>query len=268
MRGRGTGVKANGAAIVYNAPMSPLDASQILYEAGPCLVVVKPAGVLTQAPPGIDSMEVRIKNFLQAREHKPGNIYLGVPHRLDRPVSGALVVARHARACRRLAEQFAGRTVQKVYWACVAGRVEPAEGRWHDWVRKVPGEARAELVGEAHPQARAATLHYRTRGETPLGSWLEIELETGRTHQIRIQAASRGHAVLGDMQYGSAVPFGPQTEDTRSRAIALHARRLVFQHPLTWEEVCVEAPLPTALATAWDSLVSEGRISPDQEARG
>lgn len=243
--------------------MSQLDASHILYEAGPCLVVCKPAGVLTQAPPGIDSMEVRVKDFLQAREQKTGNMYLGVPHRLDRPVSGALVFARHTRACRRLAEQFAGRTVQKVYWACVGGRVEPPQGSWHDWVRKVPGEARAELVGEADPEGRVAKLHYRTRGETPYGSWLEIELETGRTHQIRIQTASRGHPVLGDTQYGSRIPFGPQPDDLRLRAIALHARQLTFQHPMTWEEVRVVAPLPTT----WDSLVDAGRLSPGQQAR-
>src|SRR5262245_34252518 len=84
---------------------------EILYEQGPCLVVLKPAGLLTQSPPGIDSMEVRVKQFLQEREAKTGNIYLGVPHRLDRPVSGALLLARNSRACRRLSDQFASRLV-------------------------------------------------------------------------------------------------------------------------------------------------------------
>ncbi|MEE3220671.1 MAG: pseudouridine synthase, partial [Planctomycetota bacterium] len=84
------------------------DHVEILYEEGPCLVVLKPSGILTQAPPGIDSMEVRLKSFLSERDNKPGNIYLGVPHRLDRPVSGAMLFARHVRACRRLSEQFFG----------------------------------------------------------------------------------------------------------------------------------------------------------------
>jgi 23S rRNA pseudouridine1911/1915/1917 synthase len=90
----------------------------ILYEAGPCLVVLKPAGVATQAAPGIDSMEVRVKRFLKAREGLSGDIYLGVPHRLDRPVSGVLLLARHTRAARRISQQFENREVRKVYWAC------------------------------------------------------------------------------------------------------------------------------------------------------
>lgn len=223
----------------------------ILYEEGPCLAVLKPAGLLTQAPPGIDSIEARLKAFLKARDGKTGNIYLGVPHRLDRPVSGVMLFARHVRACRRLSEQFEARLVLKVYWACVSGTVEPAEGTWEDFVRKVPGEARAEVVDREHSDAREAVLHYRTLGRTPHGSWLEIEPQTGRTHQIRVQAAARGHPVLGDRQYGSTIAFGPRHEDTRLRAIALHALRLGFSHPMTREPVAVEVPLPEA----WSGLL-------------
>src|SRR5690348_16402309 len=97
----------------------------ILYEEGPCLVVNKPAGLSTQAPPGIDSLEVRVKEFYRARrEQQEGKVYLGVPHRLDRPVSGAIVFARHVRAARRLSEQFENRLVRKLYWVCVEGTVE------------------------------------------------------------------------------------------------------------------------------------------------
>src|SRR5262249_40988558 len=99
-----------------------------LYDDGPCLVVNKPAGVLTQAPAGIDSMEMRVKAFYRAREGKEGNIYLGLPHRLDRPVTGAIVFARHVRAASRLAPQFENRTVTKVYWALVQGDVDGDEG--------------------------------------------------------------------------------------------------------------------------------------------
>ena len=223
----------------------PAQPVEILYEQGPCLVVCKPSGILTQAPPGIDSLELRIKAFLKARENKPGNVYLGVPHRMDRPVSGAMVFARHVRACRRLSDQFEGRTVQKIYWACVAGTVEPPQGTWRDCVRKIPGQARAEIVAASHPDAREAILHYRVVGASPWGSHVEIELETGRTHQIRIQASSRGHPVLGDELYGSQVAFGPQPEDTRLRSIALHGRCLTFLHPMTHEKVSVTAPLPS-----------------------
>ena len=216
---------------------------EILYEEGPCLAVCKPPGLLTQAPPGIDSIEVRIKQLLRLRDSRPGEVYLGVPHRLARPASGAMVFATSRRATRRLAEQFEGRLVEKVYWACAEGPVQPSSGTWEDRLRKVPGEARAEVVAADHPEGRLAVLHYHALGSRPWGTWLEIRLETGRTHQVRVQAAWRGHPVLGDGQYGSTVPFGLQHEDPRLRAIALHARSLTFRHPKTMEEVCVRAPV-------------------------
>ncbi|MGB6045014.1 MAG: RNA pseudouridine synthase [Pirellulales bacterium] len=233
--------------------MTTASSVDILYEEGPCLVLCKPSGLLTQAPEGIDSMELRLKNFLKQRDNKTGNIYLGVPHRLDRPASGAIVFARHVRACRRISDQFEARSIRKLYWAYVAGLVEPLEGVWQDTMRKVPGEARAELVEASHPDSRTAELRYRTIGTTRHGSWLEIQLETGRTHQIRLQASSRGHPVLGDEQYGAKIPFGPQPEDHRQRAIALHAVSLTFQHPMTRSKVHVEAPVPRS----WHELVLE-----------
>ena len=227
---------------------------EILYEEGPCLAVCKPAGLLTQAPPGIDSLEWRIKEFIKQREGKTGNLYLGVPHRLDRPVSGAIVFARHSRAARRLAEQFEGRLVRKVYWACVQGDIEPAEGTWTDLVRKIPDQPRAEIVPDGHPEGRLAVLHYRLLTSGPGRSCLEVELETGRMHQIRVQAAARGHPLLGDAMYGSAVPFGPQHDDWRRRAIALHARSLGFRHPMTREPVTVIAAAPEP----WQGVLGTG----------
>jgi 23S rRNA pseudouridine1911/1915/1917 synthase len=215
----------------------------ILYEEGPCLAVNKPAGLLTQAPPGIDSLELRIKNFIKQRGHPYDFVYLGVPHRLDRPASGSIVFCTKRRAARRLAEQFEERSVNKIYWACVEGRVSPESGTWQDYLRKVPGNPQAEVVSPDSPQARLAVLHYRVLDAFESGSWLEIRLETGRTHQIRIQAASRGHPLLGDAQYGSTIAFGPQHEDQRLRAIALHARLLEFKHPMTKEMVSITAPV-------------------------
>jgi RluA family pseudouridine synthase len=216
---------------------------EILYEEGPCLAVCKPGGVLTQAPPGIDSLEIRIKEYLKARDHKPGKVYLGVPHRLDRPVSGAMIVARHVRAARRISEQFEGRIVEKTYWAFVQGQVADDEGSWIDYLRKVPGIARAEIVDKGEPGARKAVMHFRVMRRDQRGSWLSITLETGRTHQIRVQTAARGHPVLGDEIYGSQIPFGPPTDDVRARWIALHARSLGFRHPMTREPVTVTAPV-------------------------
>jgi 23S rRNA pseudouridine1911/1915/1917 synthase len=222
----------------------------ILYDSGPCLVVNKPAGLLTQAPSGIDSLEVRVKAFYRERERKEGNIYLGVPHRLDRPVSGAIVFARHVRSAQRLSTQFENRTVTKVYWAFVEGDVQPDEGTWTDYLHKRHGMAQAIVVPPDDPRGKLAVMNYRVLGRTGTGAWLEVDLETGRTHQIRVQAASRGHPVVGDTQYGSTLPFGEQFEDERLRAIALHARQLGFNHPMTGEPVDIIAPLPTA----WRSL--------------
>ena len=214
----------------------------ILYEQNGCLVANKPPGVLTQAVPGVDSLEVRVKAYL-AGEHGGGEVYLNVIHRLDRPASGAIIFGKDLRTTRKLGAQFENRRVQKVYWACVEGQVAPESGRWEDCLYKVEGEPRAEVVAADHPKGRHAALRYRVLKSFDWGTWLEIELETGRTHQIRVQAASRGHPVLGDKQYGSALPFGPQFEDQRLQAIALHARSLTFRNPDTHETVAVEAPV-------------------------
>jgi len=223
---------------------------EILYDNGPCLVVNKPAGLLTQAPRGIDSLEIWVKNFYRQREGKqPGdNIYLGLAHRIDRPVTGAIVFARHVRAARKLCTQFSDRTVGKVYWAFVTGQVSPDEGTWRDYLHKRHGMAQAEVVDAEYPAAKHAILHYRVLARTELGTWLEIQLETGRTHQIRIQAASRGHALHGDSQYGSTIAFGEQHPELRDRGIALHARQLSFTHPMTGKSVDITAPLPASWA--------------------
>lgn len=218
---------------------------EILYEDGPLLVVNKSAGLLTQAPRGIDSLEIHVAEHYRQRDGKAAEdkIYVGLVHRLDRPVSGAIAFTRHVRAARKLAKQFQDRTVSKTYWACVAGNVAEDEGTWTDYLHKRHGMAQAEVVTEDHPAAKHAVLHYRARHRADGWTWLEIELETGRTHQIRIQAASRGHAVIGDSQYGSEVAFGPPELDLRDRPIALHARELGFLHPMTEETMQLTAPL-------------------------
>jgi 23S rRNA pseudouridine1911/1915/1917 synthase len=134
--------------------------------------------------------------------------------------------------------------IRKVYWALVEGDVPQEQGTWRDFMRKVPDEPRAEIVDRQHPDARLATLHYRVRRRLAGATWLEVELETGRMHQIRLQAAARGLPVIGDVQYGAHSPFGPQVADWRERWIALHARLLSFRHPMSREEVSVLAALP------------------------
>ncbi len=138
---------------------------EVLLEDNHCLAVAKPAPLLTQAPPGVPSLEAMAKAYLRQRCGKAGNVYLGVPHRLDRPVSGVVLFARSSKAARRLAEQFQERRVTKVYWAALEGDVQPAEGIWEDWIRKVPDEPRAE---RATPDTAGAS----TRCSTIAGSRL------------------------------------------------------------------------------------------------
>jgi 23S rRNA pseudouridine1911/1915/1917 synthase len=228
--------------------MEPLT---ILYEDNHCLAVAKPAPLLTQGvPPGIPTLEALVKAYVKERYHKPGNVYLGIPHRLDRPVSGVVVFARNTKAARRLAEQFQNRQVRKVYWAVVeptlGGELPPAEGVWEDWLLKVKEEARSERVAADTPGSRRAVLRYRRLRANEGGALLEMEPETGRMHQIRVQAASRGWPVRGDVLYGSRLPFGPPAELPRERIIALHARSLTFLHPIRYEPLTVTAPLPPA----------------------
>jgi 23S rRNA pseudouridine1911/1915/1917 synthase len=221
----------------------------ILYEDNHCLALAKPAPLLTQGvPPGIPTLEAMAKAYLKERYHKPGHVYLGIPHRLDRPVSGVVLFARNTKAARRLAEQFQERRVRKVYWALVersaGGDLPPAEGVWEDWLLKVQDEARTERASPDTPGARRALLRYRSLREGTEGALLEVEPETGRMHQIRVQAAARGWPVRGDFLYGARTPFGPPAELPRDRVIALHGRGLTFLHPIRYEPITLTAPLP------------------------
>jgi 23S rRNA-/tRNA-specific pseudouridylate synthase len=197
------------------------------------IAVNKPAGVLTQAPPGIDSVELRVYRWRQSQLDCFANdaCYVGVPHRLDRPVSGVMLLGLSRNMTRKLAELFQRREVTKHYWAVVEGEFAGDAGTWSDFMRKIPDEARSEIVAAEHPDAQLAVLNYQVLGRAAGLTWLRIELETGRTHQIRLQCSARGYPIIGDELYGARMAFGPQTQDTRERWIGLHARRLSFREP-------------------------------------
>jgi 23S rRNA pseudouridine1911/1915/1917 synthase len=227
-------------------PPAMSDQLHILFEDNHCIAAAKPAGLLTQAPPGIPSLEAMVKAYLKEKHQKPGNVYLGVPHRLDRPVSGVVVFARNSKSAQRLAEQFQERQVVKVYWGAVAGMVEPAEDVWEDWLRKIQDEARAEKAEPETPGAKHAVMRYRVLQACDGGTLLEFQPQTGRMHQIRVQGALRGHPLFGDIMYGSTRDFGPPAELPRDRIIALHGRSLTLLHPLSYEPMTLTAPVPTS----------------------
>jgi len=217
---------------------------QILYEDNHCLAVNKPAPLLTQGPPGIPTLEAMAKDYLKEKYHKAGYVYLGIPHRLDRPVSGVVLFARSTKAAQRLAEQFRARQVVKVYKGIVAGYPEHSEGIWQDWLRKIKEAARSEIVPEFSDGAKLSLLRYRVLQGCAGGALVEFRPETGRMHQIRLQASRHGHPILGDVSYGSQASFGPPAELPRDRVIALHAHSLTFLHPIRYEPITVTASLP------------------------
>lgn len=221
--------------------MVDLPEPSIIADLQGCYVVNKPGGLLTQGPPGIDSLELRIKHFIRTRDAKTGKVYLGVPHRLDRPASGVMVFAKNIRASRRLAAQFRERTIAKKYWAIVEGELSPGQGSLVDWMRKLPDEAKSEICDADHPDAQEAKLKFQVREGDAERTWVEIELETGRTHQIRLQFSNLGHPILGDELYGSKIKFGPESTDFRKRWIALHARSIEFEHPMTKDRLVFNA---------------------------
>ena len=221
-------------------PQTPLD---ILLEDGPLLAVNKPAGLLTQGvPAGMPTLEAAVRDYIKVKYDKPGNVYLGIPHRLDRPTSGVVVFARNSKAAARLAEQFHDRRVKKEYLAIVEGVPAEPTGTLSDWLLKDAAAAHVTVVPEGTSGAKSAELRYAVVATREGRSLLRLEPLTGRMHQIRVQLASRGWPVVGDGQYGATTP--PPTPES----IALHARRLTLFHPIRYDELTLLAPVPTAWA--------------------
>jgi 23S rRNA pseudouridine1911/1915/1917 synthase len=209
----------------------------ILFEDNHCLAIAKPAGALSTHFQGREeTLDRDVKRYLKDKYQKPGNVFLGVVHRLDKAVSGVLLFARTSKAAARLSEQFREGTVEKVYWAIVEGSVAREAGSLEDWLVKT--ETRVEVVPPHLPGAKQALLHFQTKQTHNGLSWLELRPQTGRTHQLRVQLAHHGHPIYGDAKYGSIHTFGP--------AIGLHARALTFLHPIRYEPITLACPLPQA----------------------
>ncbi len=210
---------------------------QVLYEDNHLLAVFKPAGVLTMGDQTGDTSMVDVaREYLRVKYDKPGNVFVGVVHRLDRPVSGVLLFARTSKAASRLSEQFRQGTVRKIYHAIVTGRTESQQGKFTDWLLKNKQENIDRTVSPHTPMAQKSVLTFRVltmnRGQTEI----EVEPITGRSHQIRVQLASRGLPIIGDVKYGS--------KQRRGGHILLHAKCLEFDHPTKKDRISVTADSP------------------------
>lgn len=209
----------------------------VLYEDNHLLVIVKPPGIPTMGvAAGKPSLIEVAREYIRRKYHKPGNVYLGVVSRLDAPVSGALVFARTSKAAARLTEQFREHRVEKTYWAVVTGNVQPPTATLVDFLAEHPRHRRMDATPADTPGAKEARLRYQVLRKVAGRTLVEVELETGRKHQIRAQLAQRGFPIVGDRKYGSSEPFGV--------GIALHGRRLALEHPVRGERLEFLAPLP------------------------
>ncbi len=209
----------------------------VLYEDNHLLVLNKPAGLPTMGTPGDRATLLTLaKDYIKQKYQKPGNVYLGVVSRLDAPVTGVVPFGRTSKAAARLTEQFRTHAVQKTYWALVESGPLPASGSCTDWLAHDDRHRRVHVVASGTPGSKEARLAWRQIGNDGRLALLEIALESGRKHQIRVQLAHHGQAVVGDRKYGSPLKF--------PAGIALHARRLIVAHPVRSEIVEFVAPLP------------------------
>ena len=211
----------------------------VLYEDNHLLAVNKPAMLATM---GVDAATPSLlsvaKEWLRRKYDKPGNVYLGIVSRLDGPVTGVVIIAKTSKAAARLSEAFRTRAVRKVYLAAVEGAPAEPRGTLEHYLRKDERHRKVHTTHGGHPEAQAARLTYRVVASAGDASLVEVEPETGRKHQIRVQLSKAGCPIIGDRKYGASLEF--------PRGIALHALRLELEHPVRREPLRLEAPLPGA----------------------
>ena len=217
-------------------------AARILYEDNHLLVVNKKTGEIVQGDRTDDEpLTETFKAFIAQRDGKPGQVFMGLPHRLDRPVSGIVVLAKTSKALERLNAMFRDGNVSKIYWALVCNEPVPAEGTLEDmmWRNEKQNKSYVCRPGSARKDAKLAKLKYRQIGRTDRYHLVEVELLTGRHHQIRCQLSNLGCPIKGDLKYGAR-------RSNPDGGISLHARSITFIHPVKKEEMYVEAPVPSS----------------------
>ncbi|MPS63561.1 MAG: RNA pseudouridine synthase [Chryseobacterium sp.] len=211
---------------------------QIVYEDNHILVVNKKVGQLVQGDKtGDESLLELIKDFIKKRDDKPGNVFLGLVHRIDRPTSGLVIYAKTSKALSRLTQMVKNREVKKTYWAVVAKEMIPQSQRLVHYLKKNEKNNKAIVFPKATDGAKEAILTYKVIKTLDNYLLLEIDLETGRHHQIRAQLSKIGIPIKGDLKYGS-----PRSNS--DGGINLHARKLEFIHPVTKEKIEIIASVP------------------------
>lgn len=214
---------------------------EILYEDNHIIAVNKLGSDLVQGDKtGDETLDRRIKDYLKLKYNKPGDAFLGVVHRLDRPVSGVVLYAKTSKALSRLSEMFREKKIAKTYWAIVSESPPADEGVLLHYLRK--NEQQNKSYSWTHPVkgAKEASLGYRIIGRSQSYYLLEVDLHTGRHHQIRCQLSTVGCPVRGDLKYG-------YKRSNENGCIDLHARRISFRHPVSGEQVTITAPLPEGI---------------------
>ena len=210
----------------------------VVYEDNHIIIVNKQSGEIVQGDKTGDTpLSDIVKQYIKDKYNKPGNVFLGVVHRLDRPVSGLVVFAKTSKALSRLNEMFRTGDVHKTYWAIVKKNNIAPEATLTDWLTRNERQNKSYAHNREVPGAKKAVLSYKVRSVSDNYMLLEVQLMTGRHHQIRCQLAHMGYPIKGDLKYGS-----PRSNPDGS--ISLMSRRVEFVHPVSKETIAVEAPVP------------------------
>jgi 23S rRNA pseudouridine1911/1915/1917 synthase len=211
----------------------------VLYEDNHLLIVNKACGEIVQVDKTGDlSLEESLKLWLKDKYNKPGNVFLGVTHRLDRPVTGVVIFAKTSKVLPRLNELFQKGEIHKTYWALVKNPPKQTEGVLENYLVRNEKQNKSYAYDTEKPDSKKAILHYKLIGKSDTYYLLEIDLKTGRHHQIRCQLAKMGCPIKGDLKYG----FDRSNKDG---GISLHARYIEFIHPVSKIQIDITAPLPT-----------------------
>jgi 23S rRNA pseudouridine1911/1915/1917 synthase len=214
------------------------DSPAILFEDNHLIAVYKNSSDLSQGDKtGDESLDEAVKKYIARKYNKPGDVFLGVVHRLDRPVSGVILYARTSKALGRLNEIFRTRDVRKIYWAIVKERPPEDEGELKGFIKKNEKQNKSYVYADEVKDSKAASLSYKIISRSERYYLLEVELHSGRHHQIRAQLAAAGCPIKGDLKYGAQ-------RSNEDGSISLHARELSFRHPVRDEMVTIIAPLP------------------------